>query len=124
LLELGLLEVADGRRAAGLPLLRQSLQMAAGFVDTLSIAWSLIGLAAVAASRGEATAARLLGFVDAQARAMGAEFLQAPFERDFYAGIIAAASEIMSPEELDAERAAGAAMSVEEAVEYALAAVD
>jgi predicted ATPase/DNA-binding SARP family transcriptional activator len=130
LAELALLEVAADRPNEALPLLRESLERADAIMDKRTIAWDLIALAAVAVGRGEAaTAARLLGsgFVGGQAGTSTGDFadsLVAPFERDFHAGVVAAARAIVSPEVFDAERAVGRAMNVEEALEYALAAVD
>jgi predicted ATPase/DNA-binding SARP family transcriptional activator len=130
LTELALLEVAAGRPSEALPFLRESLERADAIMEKRTIAWDLTALAAVATGRGEAaTAARLLGsgFVGGQARASDSNFagsLVAPFERDFHADVVAAAGALLSPEEFEAERAVGEAMNVEEAIEYALAAVD
>jgi hypothetical protein len=130
LVGLATLEVAAGRPSEALPLLREGLERADAILDKRTIAWGLIALAAVAVGRGEAaTAARLLssGFVGGQARTSGGDFADlvvAPFERDFHAGAVAAASALLSPEEFDAERAVGGAMNVEEALEYARASVE
>ena len=130
LVGLATLEVAAGRPSEALPLLREGLERADAILDKRTIAWGLITLAAVAVGRGEAaTAARLLGsvFVGGQARTSGGDFADlvvAPFEHEFHAGTVAAASALLSPEEFDAERAVGGAMNVEEALEYARASVE
>jgi predicted ATPase/DNA-binding SARP family transcriptional activator len=130
LIGLAQLEVAAGRPREALPLLREGLEHADAIVEKRTIAWTLIALAAVAIGQGEAsTAARLLGsgFVGGQATTSGsdfADFVVAPFERDFLADVVAAATALLSPEEFDAERAVGGAMKVEEALEYARASVE
>jgi hypothetical protein len=111
-------------------LLREGLERADAIVERRTIACGLIALATVAVGCGEAaTAARLLGsvFVGGQAGTSGGDFadsLIGPFEHDFHADLVAAASALLSPEAFDAERAVGRAMNVEEVLEYARASVE
>jgi non-specific serine/threonine protein kinase len=79
LIALGNLEVRASRHEAALPLLHRAGEISAELGDLDNIAWGLEGLAAIAATRGDADrAARLLGAADALIERMGAsheEFL-------------------------------------------------
>ncbi len=100
--------------------LRESVRLAASLRDAWSVAYGVIGLAGVAAGRGQAErAVRLFGALESLRERMG---VAAPWgawqplgERD-----LATAREELNPDTFDAARAEGRAMTLEEAVAEAL----
>jgi hypothetical protein len=87
--------------------------------EKLSIAWCLEGLAGVAGAQGEPVrAARLLGAADRLRVAIGAPL--PPGERADYDHTVDAARTQMAPDAFAASWAAGRAMTLEQAIAYAL----
>ena len=98
---------------------REALRIVVGKRDEMAIPWVINGLAAVTAAKGEhERAATLLGIADGLLDRAGGEW--PPDERQQYEETIAelsAGSELAS---VDRQRRAGAAMTFEESVAYAL----
>lgn len=110
--QLGNLEHAEA-------LSRESLDLMNGRGDELAIPWIVNGLAAVTAARGELDrAATLVGFAEAGIERAGGEW--PPDERQQYEGTLETLRAGLAPDAVDRARAAGAAMSIAEGVEYAL----
>jgi hypothetical protein len=87
--------------------------------DAMGIPWVLNGLAAVTAAKGDVErAATLNGLAAALLEAAGGEW--PPDEREQYDGTLAAVAAGLSPDDVEHARAAGAAMSVDEGVAWAL----
>jgi predicted ATPase/DNA-binding XRE family transcriptional regulator len=107
--------------ATAAPLFRESLALAHELGNPYPLLYSLDGLAAVAAARGNARqAARLAGFADALRAARGSA--PAPQLRSKQERAIAAARHSLSAHDWDIAAAEGAALSLDEAVAEALAA--
>jgi tetratricopeptide (TPR) repeat protein len=110
--QLGNLEEAD---ALG----REALEISHRRGDGSAIPWTLNQIAANAASRKHfPRAATLLGAADAAMEAIGGAW--PPDEKLHYESTQQALAAAMSPAELDRARAAGRAMTTQEAVDYAL----
>ncbi|MEO6577989.1 MAG: hypothetical protein ABIO99_03725 [Candidatus Limnocylindria bacterium] len=89
--------------------------------DELSIPWSVNGLAAVTAARGDLDrAAVLVGFAEAGIERAGGEW--PPDERRQYEGTLETLRAGLASDALDRARATGAAMSTAEGLDYALSA--
>jgi tetratricopeptide (TPR) repeat protein len=117
---LGDVVFAEGDVNRAVELHRQSLAMAHQVQDQERVVLSLISLAKVAGNREDAPRAiRLFGAADALRAAIG--IVLAPPERNAYERCVAAARARLDAETFAAIWAAGKAMSLEQAVEYALA---
>jgi tetratricopeptide (TPR) repeat protein len=115
------IEVAEGRHEDAAAGYRESLAVRRGHLWRAE--YELDGLAAVATARGEAAvAARLLGAADAVREASGA--VPEPFEAAMRDRTRAAAREALGDDAFERALAEGRAMTLEAAVEYALASVD
>ena len=87
----------------------------------MSIAWTVNGVAAVAAAKGDLErAAVLVGMAAAMLERAGGEW--PPDEREQHDETLATLTDGLSPDALAAARARGGAMSVEDGVAYALGA--
>ncbi len=112
--QLGNLERAEA-------LARESLDLVTRRRDELAIPWTVNGLAAVTAARGDLDrAAVLVGFAEAGIERAGGEW--PPDERRQYEGTLETLRAGLASDALDRARAAGAAMSTAEGLEYALSA--
>ena len=99
---------------------RQALSIDAGRGDEMSIAWTLNGLAAVTAAKGDLERASTLhGMAAAMLERAGGEW--PPDEREQHEQTFAALAAGLPQDVLDNTRAAGAQMSKESGVAYALA---
>lgn len=99
---------------------RHAVSINAGRGDEMSTAWTLNGLAAVTAAKGELErAATVQGMADAMLARAGGEW--PPDEREQRAETSAALAAGLPPEVLDRARDAGARMSTDAGVAYALA---
>jgi hypothetical protein len=118
LCNLGHIAVAQGDLPRAVDFFRQSIDSDQSGED---IPWNLWGLASVAAAGGRTRqAARLYGVVDALLESGGAQIVYREDQED-YAREVAVVRERLGEAEFAAAWAEGAAMSVEEAVAYALA---
>lgn len=114
-LQLGRLEDAGVR-------FRESVSLARATGDKEDLAWCLEGFAGLAAAHGLGPdAALLLGSADAMLTEMGADFK--PFERQLHASTKARARTLCGADAFAAATAKGASLSLEEALDSALAAV-
>jgi tetratricopeptide (TPR) repeat protein len=100
---------------------REAVSIAARREDAMGIPWSLNGLAAVTAAKGDLErAATLLGLADVLLDQAGGEW--PPDERQQYEGTRAAISEGLPGDVQDRARSRGATMNATEGIAYALAA--
>ncbi len=98
---------------------RQAIDTATAREHDLYLGWTLNGLAAVMAAKGETVrAATLVGAAESLLQRGGGEW--PPDELEQFEGTVAALRRVLPPSELDHARAQGAAMSREQAVAYAL----
>jgi tetratricopeptide (TPR) repeat protein len=117
---LGDVVFAEGDVNRAVELHRQSLAMAHQVQDQERVVVSLISLATVAGNREDAPRAiRLFGAADALRAAIG--IVLAPPERNAYERCVAATRAKLNAETFAAAWDVGKAMSLEQAVEYALA---
>ena len=94
---------------------REALEITGRRRDQMSTAWVLNGLAAVIAAKGElARAATLLGAAESLLEQAGGEW--PPDERAQHDATLAALKERMDPSAFDQARAAGAAMTLDDAL--------
>jgi predicted ATPase/Tfp pilus assembly protein PilF len=120
---LGNVAERQGDYSAAWALHRESLKIQCELVKRLGIAESLEGLAQVAGARGQPEqAARLFGAADALREAIGAPL--PPNEHVEYGGRLAAVREALGEAEFTAAWAEGQAMSMEEAISFALSTPD
>jgi tetratricopeptide (TPR) repeat protein len=111
--QLGNLDLAES-------LSREALEISRSRGDEFAIAWTLNGLAAVAAERGEyERAATIVAAANALWKAHSDAW--PPDEQVQYDGTISKLTRQMSPEDFERAQAAGRSMSSRAAVEYALA---
>ena len=116
---LSMVERQLGNLDEGARLSRTSLAIVHRQGDELAMPWVLNGLAAVLAAGGDHDrAATILGAAEAMLARAGGEW--PPDERQQYEGTLAILTAALTPEELAARRARGAAMTMDEAVAYAL----
>jgi predicted ATPase len=116
--ELGRVALARGEPAEAARLLRESLRLRGGWGEREGVAWCLEALAAVAAGPAPARAARLLGAAAAARRALGAP--PKPYWQPDVAAAEGAARTALGAPAYAAARAAGEALSLEEAAAEAL----
>lgn len=101
----------------------QALRIDAARGDEMSIAWTINGVAAVSAAKGDhARAATLIGMAAAALERAGGEW--PPDEREQYDGTLASVTAALPPAVLADSLARGAAMSVTDGVAYALQAAE
>jgi hypothetical protein len=99
---------------------REALRIVQARGDAMAIPWIINGLAAVTASKGELErAATLNGLAAALLERAGGEW--PPDEREQYEGTLAAIEAGLAPDSLQRARSEGAAMSIEEGIEFAMA---
>jgi tetratricopeptide (TPR) repeat protein len=104
-------------RAAALS--REALAIVGRQRDGLGIPWVMNGLAAVTAAQGDdESAATLLGMAESLLARAGGEW--PPDEREQYDGTLSTLRSRMTPETFDRARATGSAMSLDEALAFAL----
>ena len=111
----------DHERAAAA--FEENLRLTQEMGDTVAMVHNLLGLAGVAAGRGEPVcAARLWGSSEALQEATGSSVADSPFVRSQYdyEGLLAAARSRLDEAAFEAAWAEGRAMTPEQAVEYAL----
>lgn len=97
----------------------QALEIDASRGDEMSIAWSLNGVAAVAAAKGDYTrAATLNGMAAAMLDRAGGQW--PPDEREQYEETLQVVTTALSAEELSTARERGAGMSMPDGMAYAL----
>jgi tetratricopeptide (TPR) repeat protein len=98
---------------------RQALTIVQARGDAMAIPWIINGLAAVTAAKGDLErAATLNGLAAGLLEQAGGEW--PPDEREQYEGTLEAIRAGLEPDAIDRARAAGAGMSVEEGVAFAL----
>ena len=98
---------------------RSSLSIVHRQGDEMAVPWVLNGLAAVLAASGDVgRAATILGAAESMLERAGGEW--PPDERQQYEGTLATLTVSLSPDELGERRAAGAAMTIDQAVAFAL----
>ena len=123
LFNLGSVELMLGSTDAAARCFRESVLLGRETGDKEDLAWCFLGVAGVAARRGEGTgSAGLLGASVALLDAMGAAFK--PFERHLHDDTAARAAALIGEERFERERAAGAASSLEAAIDGALDTLD
>ena len=106
----------DGAQALSLEALRTVSRLG----DEMAIPWVINGLAAVTAAQGRLQrAATLIGVAESLLEQAGGEW--PADEREQYEGALAAVTAGLSPSAINSARAAGSAMSLDDAVTYALA---
>jgi tetratricopeptide (TPR) repeat protein len=99
---------------------REALRIVQARGDAMAIPWIINGLAAVTAANGELErAATLNGMAQAMLERAGGEW--PPDEREQYEGTLAAIEVGLAPDAIERARSAGAAMSAEDGIEFALA---
>ncbi len=119
LFNLGSVELMLGSPAAAGAHFRESVSFGREAGDKEDLAWCLLGIAGVAARTGNGPpAAVLLGAAVALLDAMGAAFK--PFERHLHDDTEARARELVGSEAFDGERARGATLSLDAAIDEAL----
>jgi predicted ATPase/DNA-binding CsgD family transcriptional regulator len=121
--DLGFIELIRGDHESAAGLLEESLSVLRGSGDKFCLAYGIFGLAAVAAAREEPVcAARLWGAAEALREEIGVVSLtQWELDAYNYEGRVSAARSMLGDEGAwEAAFAQGRAMSVEEAVGYAL----
>ena len=118
LVELGRAALARGAPAEAARLLREALRLQQGWGDRVGAAWCLEALAAAAAGPAPARAARLLGAAAAARRALGMP--PQPYWRPDVTAAEGAARAALGAGAYAAARAAGAALSLEQAAAEAL----
>ena len=97
----------------------EALRMDSRTGDEMTVPWTINGLAAVTAAQGRLErAAMLLGMAESLLERAGGEW--PPDEREQYEGTIATLAAGLSPAGLGNARSAGAAMSLDAAVAFAL----
>jgi hypothetical protein len=117
---LGNIERYDGNLDRACDLYRESLLLKQEVGDTWAISYTLESCAALAVARGRGErAAWLLGAASAIRQYLGTPL--EPFKREEYETNLAAARELLAPETFDIEWEEGKGLSVEQAVEYAVA---
>jgi len=98
---------------------REALRIVQARGDAMAVPWIINGLAAVTAAKGELErAATLNGMAAAMLERAGGEW--PPDEREQYEGTLTAVEAGLSPDAVQRARSAGAAMSIEEGVGFAL----
>jgi tetratricopeptide (TPR) repeat protein len=98
---------------------REALRIVQARGDAMAIPWIINGLAAVTAAKGELErAATLNGMAAAMLERAGGEW--PPDEREQYEGTLTAVEAGLAPDAVQRARSAGAAMSMEQGVGYAL----
>ena len=121
LLDLGQLELLEGRQGKAAEIIRSSLRR---LQENADVTYSLVcvaALAAIAAAKGDPIrAAKLLGAVEEKQHVMGADLLHDPVERDLHAQTSATVRAELATEQLEAARAEGRVMELDEAIAYAL----
>ncbi len=121
--DLGLVSWRRGDHSRARALLEESLAMQRKVQEKRMIALCLERLAGVSATEGRPTeGAQLFGAAEALREAMGAPL--APVEQDEYDRSVAAAREALGEEAFEAAWAEGRAMTMEEAIAYALGEAD
>jgi predicted ATPase/DNA-binding SARP family transcriptional activator len=119
LFNLGAVALMVGRTADAEARLREAVELGRVAGDKEDLAWCLVGFAALAAARGDGErGATLLGAAGSVLREMGAAFK--PFERQLHDGTEAMAASLCDPSHFAGATAAGAALSLHAALEYAL----
>jgi predicted ATPase/DNA-binding SARP family transcriptional activator len=122
LVALGQLALLDGQAPEGAERLRDGLRLAHRFAWTSGAIICLASLATVAATAGDHVgAARLLGAAEALQEEIGARLLDSLPERKLREQAMAAVRIGLQPAQLAAAWAEGRALSLDEAVDYALA---
>ena len=117
---LSMVERKLGNLDGAAALSREALRTVSRKGDEMAIPWVINGLAAVTAAQGRLErAATLIGIAESLLEQAGGEW--PADEREQYEGALALVSAGLSPAELAGARAAGAAMSLDDAVAYALA---
>jgi hypothetical protein len=98
---------------------RQALTIVQARGDAMAIPWIINGLAAVTAAKGDLErAATLNGMAAAMIERAGGSW--PPDEREQHEGTLAAIRAGLEPEAIDRARGAGAGMSIEDGVAFAL----
>ncbi len=117
--ELGLVAEEEGDYAAAEALVKESLAIKEDLGEKRGIAASMEALARVYGGQGQPERrARLFGAAEALRASIGAPI--PPADRDEYDGEVAAVRAALTKEACEAAWAAGRAMTLEEAVDYAL----
>jgi tetratricopeptide (TPR) repeat protein len=120
LFNLGAVALQVGRLEDARARFRESVALGRETGDKEDLAWCLEGLAGVAAAKAQGThAALLLAAAGALLSEMGADFK--PFERQLHATTEARALDLCGPEAFAAAAEEGAALSLDEALDRALA---
>ena len=117
---LGAVALQEGRLDTAGARFRESLARSRAAGDKEDLCWCLLGIAALAAARGDADrAAVLLGAAVELLDQMGAAFK--PFERRLHRETEEKVAQLLEGAELESSRKRGAAMSLDQALEYATA---
>ena len=117
---LSMVERQLGNLTAAEALSREAVRIAAARRDEMGVPWGINGLAAVTVAQGRMErAATLVGIAESLLAKAGGKW--PPDEREQYEGTLAALSADWSPLDIERARAAGAALSLDEAVAFALA---
>ena len=117
---LSMVERRLGNLAGAEALSRDALRIVVAKRDEMAIPWVINGLAAVTAAQGRLErAATLVGIAESLLAKAGGEW--PPDEREQYEGTLAALAAGGSSPDLERARAAGAALSLDEGVAFALA---
>ena len=120
---LALIAMHEGEYGRATALLREALELARAIRNPNIVGWLLDALSGTAAALGQlARAATLQGTAEALLEATGARLL--PGDRAPYEAHLLSAREAAGPAAWEEARARGRAMSLEEAVEYALGDAD
>ncbi len=123
LFNLGATALRRGRYPDALSRFRESIALSRGIDDKEDLAWCLEGFAALAAAEGDPErATRLLGAAGVLLETIGGAFK--PFERLLHDHTVAAAQTQLGATTFEAIRAEGAALNLQQAVEYAVEAAE
>lgn len=123
LFNLGAAALRRGRYQDALSRFRESIALSRGIDDKEDLAWCLEGFAALAAAEGDAErAARLLGAAGVLLETIGGAFK--PFERLLHDQTVAAAHTRLGTTTFEAIRVQGAALNLQQAVEFAVEAAE
>jgi non-specific serine/threonine protein kinase len=122
---LGITALVQGEPERAAALYEEDMRVLQGLRDKTGIAYGLLGMAGVAALRGQpARAARLWGAAEALREAIGQPLSHFDRSHPGYEGLLAARSRLNDEAAWEVARAEGRAMTIEQAIDYALGAED
>jgi non-specific serine/threonine protein kinase len=118
---LGITALVQGEPERAAALYEEDMRVLRGLRDKTGIAYGLLGMVGVAALRGQpARAVRLWGAAEALRKAIGQPLSHFDRSHPGYEGLLAARSRLNDEAAWEVARAEGRAMTIEQAIDYAL----